>query len=627
MPRPTAPAHYLRPNRATRVPRHFVYLDTEAHTARGRAGEEQTFALGVTVHESWPRAGRRAPPPESACHLDPAALWAWVAARSHDSNRLVVVAHNMAYDLRVSGALVELPAQGWATELLAVDARSAYWRIRRGARAMVFVDLWSWVPQPLWKIGEMVGLPKLPMPPAGAPDEAWVAYCARDVEIVREAWRRIMGRIERDDWGTWQPTGAAMAMSLLRHRFPPHKVLVGLDAEITAPEREAGHAGRCEAWRWGPVQAPAVAEWDYELAYGHLARDLALPARPILRRAVRPTEATLRMASRACVCALVEVTTELPVVPARHEGHVVWPVGTFRTWLWDPELRLLESENIPYSIELMRLWRPGPVLRDAMRYVLRLATDAGEGADPVIRAVARQWTRTLVGRFGMRYRRWEPYGRSDVPDLRLSHLVDTTSGTRSRLLQAGHELLLEGPMTDAPSSQPAIMAYVMSACRVALWGAMRAAGLEEVLYVDTDSLLVGPTGDRRLRAAVDRGELPGLRRKRSWKAVTIYGPRQLRCDAELRAAGVPKRARRVGPDTYRAEFWRRLSASLARGEPDRVVIRTRDVTLRHTDRRRAHLEGGATAPHRVTATEVATAPRMDGDARYLAALNRTRGRR
>ena len=122
------------------------------------------------------------------------------------------------------------------------------------------------------------------------------------------------------------------------------------------------------------------------------------------------------------------------------------------------------------------------------------------------------------------------------------------------------------------------------------------AGLENVYYVDTDSLFVSAEGTRRLRAFTEAGRGWGLVLKRHHREVTIYGPRQLACPCHgLKISGLPKTAiPELRRETYQADVTESFRTGAQRGHAGEVVTRKRGFRLQGTDTRRVHLEGGYT---------------------------------
>lgn len=591
--------HWIRPVVGGRFPATHMVFDCEAHVHTAGPGELHRWRLGVLSRDTLDASGHAARPTDYlTCHT-PRALWEQVSAWAPARARSVLVAHNLAYDLRVSHALRELPALGWQLEAIQLERQCSFARWRQGDRTLVMVDLYSWLPMPLSAIGKLVGLPKGKLPPPDASRETWEAYCRRDVEITRAAWLAIQHWLRAEGLGSFQATGAAQAWHAWRCRFMGDRVLAPGAASWRAAERESAWAGRSEAWRIGDFRGGPYYEWDFSNAYGTIAASTRLPVRLVgLRRRMSPA-ACATPPDGQVVCAEVTVTTEVPCVPTRWGEHVIWPVGTFRTRLWTPELRLALAEGADVAVHAAQVYIATPVLQRFARWALDLTARGGGDYGPVVGAVAKHWTRVLVGRFAMRYRRWEYWGDAHREDCLVSEMADLRVGVRGQLLWLGRSLFELVGEEEADDGAPAIMAYVMSVLRVKLWEAMRTAGFRHLLYVGTDSLLVTPGGNRALQRALGEGRLSGLRPKAAWRRVRVWGPKALATEDQIRVAGLPKRAWEQAPGSFLAEVWRTLPTALAVGEADTVRVWDRLVRLRGTDHRRHHHPDGSTCPLRL----------------------------
>lgn len=592
---PGVPAHWIRPNHVNRQPKCWVFLDTEAVIARDGATETQTWRLAVTCHDHRRGSYDDWRDPQWAVHETAAALWEWVDDRARVGERMVVVAHNLAYDLRIGDVFTHLPRLGWRLDRIRLDSEQAQCRWRNGRRTILMVDSLSWLPVALAQIGDDIGIVKPPLPDDDDSTEAWVERCTQDVNILRTAWRRILAWLHDDDIGNWQPTGAGQAWSAWRHRFMEHKILVHADAELRAVERRAIWAGRSEAWRHGKLTAGPYTEWDLETAYLSIMRDCALPVMPLAPAPEFDREAIEHFMGLACVLATVEVETDVPLVPCESEHGIFWPVGRFTTQLWDPELRLLFEHDAKVRVLGTMVYRRRPALAQFAHWLTPLVDPSYAEQDALIHRVAKHWSRALVGRFGVRYTEWEHYGETPQPQVGLSSVSDLRDGTRWRMLSIGNEIRRESAVIEGENAAPQVLGWVMSETRARLWRAMQAAGAEHVLHCDTDGMLVDAEGSERLELA----HVPGLRIKSAWERAEIFGPRQLVLGGQLRAPGVPRRARRVGLQTWSAERWQGLSASLRAGTPDRVRVQQATIRLLKTDHRRQHVKHGRTVPFRV----------------------------
>lgn len=588
--RTTPRAHYVNRNHATRIPRAFIYLDTETWRAREGRSEIQRWRLGVAAFDRR-RADRDGWRERDWCRADtPAALWDWVTARCRTKARTVLVAHNLAFDLRISDAFVELPARGWRCVFVRLDGGQAMAIWRKETRTLCMVDSLAWVPGSLEKLGTLVGMEKVNLPADDAPVALWWERCVRDVEILAEVWRRLMVWVEADDLGNWKPTGAGQSWAAYRHRFKPHELLVHEDDDCRAAERAATMTGRTEAWRVGKLTGGPFVEWDFETAYCRIGAECDVPTqlcgelqRPNLRK-------VLGAADRGRVLAECTVTTEVPTVPQRGGGGISWPVGCFRTTLWDNELALALDRGATVTIDRAWVYRRSPALADFCAWVLDGLRSDGGHPDPVVRLALKHWSRALIGRTAAQWSRWDLIGHHPTAGVSLGRAYDKDAGETFRFLQVGHDLMRARATKENPDAMVSIMGWVMAEARVRLWGAMEAAGLEHVMYVDTDSVIVDQEGDH----ALSQARLPHFRVKQIFGSLEVFGPRQIVPGGVLRASGVPRGARPLGDQVWEGEVWTGIGRSLEAGENDLVRVALRRFRLSGTDRRRGHSPDGST---------------------------------
>lgn len=582
---------WIAANHVTRLPRRHIVFDTEAHQVAADGVKTQTFRVACAAYDHQRKAGEAWQPTEREQFADPESLWRWVDARTERGKRLVVVAHNLAYDLRVGRAFEVLPALGWQVKLIRLDGGSAWCQWERDRRSLCMVDSVSWFGCSLDRLGQLLRMPKLALPAETAPDDVWLARCATDVEILRVGWRQVLDWVERADLGCWKPTGAGQGWAFFRHRHLTHRILHHGHEKVAAVERAAAFTGRVEAWRHGRLPRGVWTEWDTTAAYAHVALDCEVPVRLVSHLGPRGAQKALEALRPGSALLRCQVTQEAPVAPYRGSGGILWPSGSFESWLWDVEAaEVVRAGGTVEAVEGYR-YATAPALRQWARWVLDVLDAESSPSTAAAQLVVKGWSRTTVGRFGSQWATWDDFGEARGDDVRVWAVGDGIPGRSRRAMMIGGRCLMESERRDAPDGAPQVMSFVMAQCRVNLWRAMTTAGLGHVAYVDTDGLIVDSAGSANLAAAA----LPHLRVKSRWESVRVLGPRQIVLRGELRAAGVPRTAVQVSRDRWSAEVWRSLAASLRQGETDRVVVRDRTFTLTGKDRRRGHLPGGVTS--------------------------------
>ena len=578
---------YLRPLEKTVLPSRHVVFDTET-TLRHVAGVgEHRFACAAVAWLDPSTTGFYVTSAES--------LWNQIVRCCRKGQRTVAWAHNLSFDLRIGEALRYLPRHGFHLEGIVLE-RTATWASWSSAEhgSLLCCDLYAWLPVPLDRIAREMGVERAPFEYDGADLPALQARCVEDVEITRLAVAAVLDWLKAEDCGSFFRAGKySREGSITRSETG---VYVHGDPALRAVEREAMWTGRCEAWRHGEVKGPLY-EYDMNLAYCRIAATHELPVRLRGEHGELSFE-QLGVLGRdgSAVLAEVDVTLEDPLVPARTGERMIWPVGSYTTTLWDPELALLP----PDSFHVKRAWsyHRGPALKPMAEWIIEGLAEASTPAP--IKLLLKHWARALIGRMALRYRRWEDYGV--MPDLGLSLFVGyDEDGAAREYLQVGHDRFELAELAETETSVPQVTGWVMSQCRAQLWRFIEAIGPEKVVYMDTDSLLLNEIEDRWVPIELEL--LEHFELKTTWTKALIHGPRNLELDSERRLSGVPRSAVRTGPLSYEGETWRGIKESLVRSEIDHVAVLPRRYSVQSNDPRRERRADGTTAPYRLEASE------------------------
>ncbi len=128
---------------------------------------------------------------------------------------------------------------------------------------------------------------------------------------------------------------------------------------------------------------------------------------------------------------------------------------------------------------------------------------------------------------------------------------------------------------EARDSFPAIAAHVTAYARLLLWKLIKRAGLEHVLYCDTDSLFVDTTGASNLRSWVKPTQLGKLKHIGSWPWITIHGLKDYEYPGHVVRKGVRASAVQIAPNTFQQVQWSSLKGLLNTGDitaPSRKTI-------------------------------------------------------
>ena len=561
--------HFIKPNEQCRTPKRIIALACESKTTKKGTGYVATFASGSVVEAKRNDAGTWSEP----IHLvfdDPADLWEEIVSYTRVRARTWLCCHRAGDTLRIAQAFRYLPRLGWTAnpDVIVTDTTlSVGWHDPSG-RSLLVVDLFSYLPADLPKVRKMT-----------TTDD--------DALAIFTAFSDLVALQHNYDLGNFARTGASNASNHFRHAHMRDRIYIHDDAKALEAERASIFTGRTEAWRWGTHRH--LDEWDLPLAYPRVGLDAPLPVRLL---GIRPGGSPITRGQLGLVHAFVDC--EVPVLPARGEnGRLSWPRGRLEGWYWQPELDLAEEHGAQIFPIEQYVYEAHSVLREWAEWII--ATQSPNNPlTPTQRFAAKHWGRALIGKFGARNADWRSDATFTGCDLELSKEVDDRFGIGERLTIGGRSLV-SFEKTYGDNAFPALMSRVVSECRMRLWRLMCVAGLQNVAYVDTDSLFTNSEGSDQLRAFTESGAGWGLRVKAHHDKVTILGPRQLILRDGPRVSGLPKVATRAGTnEAYVAQMTEGFRSGAGGGQVTEVVSKERTFRLKPHDNRRRHLPGGLT---------------------------------
>jgi len=407
------------------------------------------------------------------------------------------------YDHRF--VIAEATKRGWSWEtiqsgnmLIIVEV---YHPERR--RSIRFCDSSRLMPDALKEIGKTVNLPKLDVDRSHMENiSIWetVRYCFRDCDIVirgLQYMKEVLSSVGADfaytlasiasrwvrrspvlDWKEFFEEGNTYSQSMLAAD------------EFCIP---AYFGGRTEVFKVGTFDK-LLHYYDVRSSYPwSMLHDL-----PAYFRGFRaPPDDTLE-ALMSCGVSEATVTvppdTYLPILPVRHGGKLVFPVGTFRgRWT---NIELMAAYEAGYKIELhtQAVYEPLPFLRPFIDTFYSLRRKAIENGDGFRKYAFKILLNSLYGKLIETVERQRTiFGEDKVNDAILRYGIRTPGETLTSYVKPTAVAGVYSVVTEemGPFRHVAAGAYVTGRSRLLLHNRMQqvvdAEG--ELYYCDTDSLL------------------------------------------------------------------------------------------------------------------------------------------
>ena len=576
--------HWMQPQDTTSVPRCHVFLDAAARETRQGKVYVGSWGGGAAIFRMQPK-GRPAKTWMRG-YVDARTLWADIDQWCKPKRRTILWAWDLGTVLRLADGLRILPSMGWEIVSWSMMPQSCWFVWRHGQRTLTMVDVTGTFPFGWGDMETCFGTVERPIPDNMDEIPIRVSDCLKRTVTIMRGIRDYLAWIERERLGIWQLTGTGQGFAAFRARFYTHPLLIHWDEDARAAERRAMWAGRTEAYWHGTKHHARVDEWDLTQAYPRICLRDEVPVE--LVRTMGPEIDLGRWLHEPGyeVLAEVTVTTEVPCVPTSHEGRILWPVGTFETTLWGPELSLVLETGGTVRVSRAWVYRTAPALSEWATWITSHLVAGDNRVAAWQMAIAKHWSVATIGRLGMQHDVWELLGQMHRVGIRWWTQKDMDTGATSDLVHVGRDLWESTGKVDWSMSVVAVPSWVASRCREMLTRLWLELGDRVALYADTDSMLVEGKHAAKVRSVAQAHPEYGLRLKRSWRRITILGPRQLVTGDRVRVSGVPVRAALLADGSLSGEVRESLRTAIAKARPAQVRVTPRRWHLREVDRRR-----------------------------------------
>jgi hypothetical protein len=517
-----------------------------------------------------------------------------------------VIAHNLAYDARLTNMFVQLPKLGWHLKkaVLRDPPFFTLWNRPSDGRHpanLACVSTTNYTMSPLAELAKTIGMEKGEVDFATVDDAELLTYCRQDVLILETWFLRWVNWLQKHDAGKLSLTIASQAMHAYRHRLQPHGIEFHHMPEKIALERQAYYGGRVEAYRLGDLSGPQWTRYDVNSLYPTVMAANEYPWKSVgysTHCSVERLNALL--VDYACI-AEVELVTEHPRYPVRDAGGTYFPVGRFRTTLCTPELLAALQDQSLTQVYAIGWYKRTPLFGPYVHEWYRLRQEAKAQGDTVTDYACKILLNSLYGKFGQAGYVVTALGSCD-PELVAQELVlDLRTHEHWTEYRAAGQVWREHETPAGPQTAVAIAAHVTAYGREYLWRVQSALGRDDVVYSDTDSVIVPGHCASRLNEQHLAPGLGALKAEETANELVLMGAKWYRHGTKLVQKGVRKAQRSLLPGEITQEQWQGFTAAMRSGYSDRVVIAPVVKRISSLYRKGVRLPSGQVRPFQLPA--------------------------
>ena len=567
------PPHFIKPNMKESRPERAIFFDTETRPVDlGDGRQRLELKLGWACY--WHKEESEEHARRDWCFFaDKERFWSFLSEHLSPDKELYLIAHNIAFDFRIVGGFDHAKQSRWLIEFLYHRGMTTLLEYVTGPGTLRLLDTGNFFPTSLAEIGQVVGVPKTGIAFQSCTFQELSDYCRNDTEILVAAWEAWLSFLDEHDLGDFRHTLAAQAISAYRHSFLDYPIKIHSDKSVCELERAAYRGGRVECFSVGELPGEKYYQLDVNGMYCAMMSwheyPRLLKTWP-LSLSLKQLRATIK---KHAVIARVILRTDIPAFPLRAGSFNIYPVGTFQAVLSTPELEFALERCEILKIGQVAIYEKAPIFRSYAEYFADLKDRYWKAGNQPFRTISKKFANSLYGKFGQTG--VETDLSFEMPPLapREAPYYDWRTKTWLRIYQLGYQTVCERSSGESFNSFPAIPAHVTAHGRMYLWSLVEQAGLENVFYVHTDSLIVNRTGYERLADKIDDYELGKLKVEYASERLEIWGPNNLRMGDVLKSGGIKKNATQLERDLYEQVKFLGLRGAVRGGNPDLVTIK------------------------------------------------------
>jgi len=587
--------HLIRKTAGTRYPSRYVFFDTETKDMDGKGTQKMILAYAVF----WEIASLKGK--EKIVWYDtitPEGLFTFITGKVNAQTQLVVLSANIWFDLRVSGLLPLLKAQGWACIKFFSRGHTFIASFKKGKHRIEFVNIQNYFNYPVYKIGDSIGLPKLDVDFNTSSRADLRAYCKRDVEIIFKAYRNLYFFIRTSKLGSMRYTLPSISYSCYTHTFIPKSITVHCQEDILELERKTYFGGRCECLRIGRFEGERFYKMDVNSMYPFIMKENYFPHKFEKVGYDIPLNVIEDNADKWLYCAEVELETDQPIYPYRRDNKLIFPVGKFTAFLTTASLLEAIKRGHAKKIKMCAAYKKAKLFTTFVDYFYTERIKYRNENNPAFAYICKLILNSLYGKFGQR----NSIMISEVPtdsDRNFRELIWHVQEQKYYIHQVFYGLdqtiLLQEE--EGLNSMPAIAAHVTDYARIYLWYIIEKAQLKNCYYCDTDSIIVNRRGYKKLQDDLDADTLGMIKVEEVTESMVIRGAKNYTFAGVDKIKGVKSSAKLIADKTYQYSRFPTPFSELRKGLQEDYRIETVQKTLSGRYDKGIVTESGVVIPH------------------------------
>lgn len=577
--------HFLSRNEKTIMPIHIICFDTETEIQEGK----QVLKLGWAFYCKLENG--KITRENKFFFTDKKEFWNFLKKYSLRNSKVYIFAHNTQFDFMIVGGSLELQKHNFYIDNSFIDNGNFIMSIREKGKfnsknhytgtTYLFLDTMNYVKRSLKSLGEMINLNKFDIDFDTCSFQELKEYCYRDVEITQKFILTWIDFLKSNDLGNFKNTLASQSFSTYRHKFMKYDIGIHNIANAINLERNSYRGGRNEVFKFGKDFAYI---YDVNSMYPYVMANNLYPSKIIgFYKNGNVGSISKALNKNFGIIADVDIKTTENVIGVKDE-RLFFPIGSFRVSITEPEIRyLLDNGHKILKVHNYAIYEMQPIFKDFIEFFYTERLKARNENNLIKSEMFKILMNSLYGKFGQKVNNWLDIGEYnlDKENDRIEQIYNFETKKYTILKYFGGKIFKNDGYIEGFNSFVAIPSYVTSYSRIYLYQLMKVAGLENVLYCDTDSLFLNSEGHKNIKDTpfVDDKKLGCLKLEKKGN-VNIFGCKDYNFNKERKTKGVTKNAKVLDKNKFEYTQFTKLRTALRKNLLDGVYINNVEKTLK-----------------------------------------------
>lgn len=403
--------HIIRKNKSTIVPEHLIFFDTETYEHKENDETKLLLRLGVACY--WRRRGNISNQFEWLDFSTIEQFWNFVFSKVYKGRKLYLVAHNISFDFRVLAGFKNMKLQKYKTHKLLYNGTTNIWEFRKNNMSICILDNMNYFKSSLDVLGNSIGVRKLEIDFNNISNKLLSLYCRTDVLIMIKAWILLFNFIKENNLGNFSKTIAGQALNSYKHRFMEHNIFIHTNSNIIELERNSYHGGRTECFFIGKAPKENYYLLDVNSMYSSVMKNYLYPTKLLSIELNISISHLIQLLKEYCVIAKVLVNCSQPIFPVKNKGKLIFPIGTFITYLSSRELIYALEHNLIQRIDIAAVYNAGQLFTTYVNFFYNKRQQYKNENNEAFAYICKLFLNSLYGKFGQRNEYYEKIGEND----------------------------------------------------------------------------------------------------------------------------------------------------------------------------------------------------------------------